>query len=151
MKKFLLFAPALFLFSCISAQKPAKVSIGLGEHADLKAGDKVMLEIKVEPNNGWHVYSAIPSEEQVYRPAVIEYDISSVGFEAAPEIKEKGFMVTEFDDVMDGTMRYYKTPVVYSQELKMTEGELVVKGTFDYMACDDEKCLMFTEEFEVKP
>jgi DsbC/DsbD-like thiol-disulfide interchange protein len=148
----LLFTAAFLFPFCLKAQqKPAKVTVTLSEHETLAVGDKVNLLIRVVPEKGWHVYSALPSEEGVYQAALISYEITSVGFEAGDKIKEEGGMITEFDDIMEGTMRYYKTAVTFSHPLKITEEEVQITGAFDYMACDDEKCLVFTEEFNIKP
>lgn len=115
----------------------------------LKVGDKTHFLVTVKPVSGWHVYSAIASEEGAYSPTELTYEISSQGFEAAEGLAEKGSLHQEMDDVMGGMIRYYADPVVFSQEITITEGKIRVVGTVDYMACDDLKCVMLTEDFDI--
>lgn len=140
-----------FIGTGLLAQNPATVTFRLNHPMGLDSGSVAVFEVKIEPHKGWHVYSAEPSEEGVYKPTAIEYDLSSRGFAADEKISESGLLMKEYDDIMEGTMRYYKSPVTFTQKIKITEAEVFLKGTVDYMACDNEKCLVFTEEFEVKP
>lgn len=153
MKK-LLSALALLLGTgplLLGQHKPAVVKISLNPDASLAPGSVAVLQIEVTPNAGWHVYSAQPSAEAVYQPAEVGWDLGSRGFAADSILAEKGKMMTEWDNIMEGTLRYYKSPVTFSTQLHINEEEVAVVGYFDYMACDDEKCLVFTEEFSFKP
>ena len=115
-------------------------------------GSKAKFTIEATPKAGWHVYSAIPSEDGAYQPAVLGWDITSRGFETEAKLEEKGGLIEAFDEIMNGTVRYYKGVVVFSQEMKLTEKEVLLEGFFDYMACNDEKCIPLTAEikFEAK-
>lgn len=115
----------------------------------LKVGEPAEFLIKVKPMPGWHIYSAIPSEEGAYSPTEIGYEMNSAGFEAIEGIGESGSMHSEMDDIMGGMVRYYGGPVVFSQKITITETEVRLVGYVDYMACDDYKCITLTEEFDV--
>lgn len=150
-KSTLLFSLFAFFAIGVNAQTPATVTFKVNHPMGLDSGSVALFEIKIEPNKGWHVYSAEASEEGAYKPTEIEYDINSRGFMADDKISETGLLMKEFDDIMGGMMRYYKSPVTFSQRIKITDAEVFLKGMVNYMACDDEKCLVFTEEFEIKP
>lgn len=128
----------------------ARLNIHLDTEQALEVGKATHLVIEVEPKAGWHIYSSEPSAEGVYRPAEVGWEINSRGFEAGAGIKEEGRMTTQVDDVLGGTVRYYKEKVVFLQPIQVTESEVVVAGFFDYMACNEFQCIPFTADFEVK-
>lgn len=152
MKHSLLLILATLLFGLVQAQgdsEAAFVRVGIGHAGELKVGDDASIQISVVPKEGWHVYSAIPSEEGAYQPAEVAYDITSRGFEADAELSEEGKMVSHFDDIMGGVLRYYEGKVLFSQSIKVTETDVIVTGTFDYMACNEFKCIPLMAEFKV--
>ena len=152
MKNSLLLLLALLSFGFAHAQdnsEAAYVRVGIGHDGELKVGDQASLQISVVPKEGWHVYSAIPSKEGAYQPAEVAYDNTSRGFEADPELKEEGSMHSQFDDIMGGVLRYYEGKVLFSQSIKVTEEDVIVTGTFDYMACNEFKCIPLMAEFKV--
>lgn len=143
---------ACLTFGFVNAQtesEAAYVRVGLGHAGALSVGDAASLQISVVPKSGWHVYSALPSEEGAYMPAAVAYDESSRGFEADPELGEEGKMVSQYDDIMGGVVRYYEGKVLFSQSIKVTERDVIVIGTLDYMACNEFKCIPLMAEFKV--
>jgi DsbC/DsbD-like thiol-disulfide interchange protein len=138
---------------CAQAQKKeseaAIVNFSVLNSDQLKLGDGTKFQIEVTPKAGWHVYSALPSEEGAYMPAVLGWEPASSGFSASEKLNEEGSMTSSMDDVMGGTVRYYKAKVLFSQEIKLTEKDVKLVGFFDYMACNEEKCIPLTAEFEL--
>ena len=149
-----LLAICLFFGLQVQAQKheseAAVIHFGLDESKPLKVGETANFLIEVTPKQGWHVYSALPSTDGGYLPAVLGWVIDSRGFEAAEKLAEEGGMTEVYDDIMAGMMRYYKGKVTYSQALKITETEIILVGYFDYMACNEEKCIPLGAQFELK-
>jgi DsbC/DsbD-like thiol-disulfide interchange protein len=145
---------ALGMAVTVQAQKKeseaAIVKFSVANAAQLKVGDVMKFEIEVTPKTGWHVYSALPSEEGAYQPAVLGWEVESRGFTAGDKLLEEGYMSSSFDDIMGGTVRYYKAKVLFSQEIKATEPDVVMVGYFDYMACNEEKCIPLTAEFKLE-
>lgn len=131
-------------------EKAAKINVRLETEGEIKVGDKVRLLVEVEPLDEWHIYSSVPSEEGVYEPAVIGFEITSEGFDTEGEMSEEGFLIEKMDDIMGGMMRYYKRPVVYMVELTVTEPEIKVEGYFDYMACNEWKCIALSQTFSLE-
>ncbi len=139
---------------CTQAQKKeseaAIVKFSVLNSDDLKVGDGAKFQIEVTPKAGWHVYSALPSEEGAYMPAALGWEPASAGFSANEKLNEEGSMTSSMDDVMGGTVRYYKTKVLFSQDIKLTEKDVILVGFFDYMACNEEKCIPLTAEFQLE-
>jgi DsbC/DsbD-like thiol-disulfide interchange protein len=117
---------------------------------DLKVGDVATLKIEVTPKRGWHVYSSQPSEEGAYQPTVLSWSVESRGFTAEAPLAEDFQPTSQFDDIMGGIVRFYKGNAVFSQEIKVTDPELILVGEFDYQACDDAKCIFFTAELQLE-
>jgi DsbC/DsbD-like thiol-disulfide interchange protein len=127
----------------------AVVTFSVVDAAKLKVGESAKFQIEVTPKAGWHVYSALPSDDGAYMPAVLGWEIESRGFTAGDKLLEDGVLTSSFDDIMGGTVRYYKAKVLFSQEIKVTESEVIMVGFFDYMACNEEKCIPLTAEFKL--
>lgn len=142
----------LFGFA-LQAQKheseAAVINFSVDQPAGLAVGSTTKFKIEVTPKAGWHVYSAIPSEDGAYMQAELGWEIDSRGFEAAAKVQEEGGMVEMYDDIMAGMMRYYKGNVTFSQELKVTETEVILVGYFDYMACNEAKCIPLGAKFKL--
>ena len=148
---FLLFALVLCMgvVNAQSESEAANVRVGISHDGSPAVGENAKLQISVVPKAGWHVYSAIPSEEGAYEPALVDFEITSAGFTLVEGLKEEGSMHSEYDDIMGGMLRYYEGNVIFTQEIKITEGEVVAVGSFEYMACNDFKCIPLLSEFKV--
>lgn len=149
---FLLFALALGFVTVKgqSESEAAYVRVGISHEGNLKVGDQARLQISVVPKEGWHVYSAIPSEEGAYEPAMLDIGINAEGFSLVEGLQEEGSMHSEYDDIMGGMLRYYESNVVFVQVIEVTEADVVAAGSFDYMACNDFKCIPLLSEFNVR-
>lgn len=146
----------LVLGTALAAQAQKKeseaaiVKFSIADEGNLKVGDASKFLIEVTPKEGWHVYSALPSEEGAYQPAVLNYEVGCIGFSANEPLNEDGVMTSSFDDIMGGTVRYYKAKVLFSRDIKLTEKDVTLVGSFDYMACNEEKCIPLTAEFKLE-
>ncbi len=152
MKKSFLLLALVFGFVFAKGQyesEAAFVRVGFAQDGELEIGGKAKLQVSVVPKEGWHVYSAIPSDEGAYEPALLDFAITSAGFTLVDGLKEEGSMHSEYDDIMGGTLRYYESNVIFIQEIEITEAEIVAAGSFDYMACNDFKCIPLLSEFSV--
>lgn len=152
LRNILLLSALLFCFRFGYAQESeaAVINFSIGAGEQIKVGDEVQFLIEVTPKTDWKIYSAIPSEEEVYMPAGVSYDITSEGFEAAEKMEEEGPLVRQMDDVMGGTVRYYKRKVIFSQSIKITSADVLIAGTFDYMACNEFKCIPLGMDFKLR-
>ncbi len=136
MRKILFFFTAvIFLSTAASAQieKPVKWS-----YASKKISDKEAIVLfKATLEKGWHIYSQHQKEGPV--PTSIglskSADYSPIGTASEP----KG--VKKYEEVFDTDVTYFENQVVFQQKIKLNKANPVVKGTIEFMVCDDTRCL----------
>lgn len=93
-------------------------------------------------DNNWHLYS---QKIEMQPPATLFV------FEDNPAIEFIGKVIeTEseenFDPNFDMMIRYFSDKAVFTQKVKLLEGEsTVIKGMVEFMSCDDMRCLPPTE------
>ena len=135
-------------FSDQSISEAAIISYSLDTNS-FQAGDQANLIFEVQPKENWHIYSAKPSEDGASEPTSLNWEITSQGFEAKGELQESGRMTSIYDDIMEGILRYYKEKFTFSQPIQITESQILLVGTLDYMACNEFKCIPLMAEFKV--
>jgi thiol:disulfide interchange protein DsbD len=87
----------------------------------------------------WHLYSQVLPEETMTLPTVFEYD-SVIGAELVGKTEEPA-PITQYDPVAEMTLSYFEESVTFRQKVKLNgEGGRVV-GAFQFMVCDETKCL----------
>lgn len=153
MMRSLLFIFALAFSIPLNAQyksEAASVEVKLMANEEMAVGNEAALVVSVVPENGWHVYSARESEDGAYPPTQLTLAEGCKGLEAGDQLLEKGELKSEYDELMGGTLLYYKEKVFFSRSIKVTGTDVIAIGTFDYMACNDFKCIPFTVDFETR-
>jgi thiol:disulfide interchange protein DsbD len=146
--KSLLAAITAFLLLCspgVQSQifKPVKWSF-----SSEKDGKNVVLLLKATMEPTWHLYAQnIPAGGPI--PTTFKYtpapEYSLVGKTIEPEAEEV------FDPNFEMQLRYFGGEVVFRQKIKTaTDKAFSVKGTLEFMACNDERCIPPEEvEFEI--
>jgi thiol:disulfide interchange protein DsbD len=104
-------------------------------------GETVTLRMRAKIPGKWHVYSQKPSESGVYNNAKLRLHPSTQKHVSrAGELQEEGKLIEEYDDLMEGDMRYFNDRVVFVQKLKIEQAGLqAIKGKLKYQACEFEK------------
>lgn len=94
--------------------------------------------IKATIQKGWHVYSQnikpggpIPTGFTFAKSA----DYTVVGKTSEP----KG--ISHFEKVFDMDVVYFENAVVFQQKIKLNKSTTNVKGTVEFMVCNDMECL----------
>lgn len=93
-------------------------------------------------DNHWHLYS---QKIEMQPPATLFV------FEENSSVKFIGKVIeTESEEVFDPNfdmmIRYFSDKAVFTQKVKIIEGEsALIKGTVEFMSCDDTRCLPPTE------
>lgn len=137
----LLFAPG------VSAQIMDDPTVWKFEAKKLE-GNKYDLIFHCDVKNGWHIYSLDPGGDGSFLPPEFvvktNADIKLVG-----KVRESGKIIHEtIEDI--GTVHYYKN-VDYIQTVELAKENMVVKGEYTYMTCNDETCLPpRTKDFSIK-
>lgn len=129
---------ALLVFFAIGTQaqilNPVKWS-----YASKKINDKeavIFLKATIQP--GWNIYSQyvedggpVPTSFK-FVPAKA-YSLTGKTIEPKP--------LSKFEKTFNMNVSYFHNSVVFQQKVKLNAKETVVKGTLEYMACNDKQCL----------
>ena len=95
----------------------------------------VHLQATIDP--GWHVYAQQAGEGPI--PTTISFT-DNPDVRLSGDVQEKGKVVEEFDKVFNSELRYFENEVDFVQQVAVTKST-VLKGTIEFMVCNDESCL----------
>ncbi|WP_353134538.1 protein-disulfide reductase DsbD domain-containing protein [Pseudopedobacter sp.] len=108
-------------------------------YASKKINDKeavIFLKATIQP--GWNIYSQyvedggpVPTSFK-FVPAKA-YSLTGKTIEPKP--------LSKFEKTFNMNVSYFHNSVVFQQKVKLNAKETVVKGTLEYMACNDKQCL----------
>lgn len=136
MKNLLLFAVGLFLSFSASSQilKPVKWSYAAKKTSKTEA----IVLIKATIDDGWHLYSQYMADGGPVK--------TTFAFKPSGAFKLNGKTtepkpIVKFEKSFDMNVSYFEKSVVFQQKVKLTGANPVVKGTVEYMVCDDSQCL----------
>lgn len=137
MKKIsLIFAIVLCTVASVFAQieKPVKWS-----YAAKKTGkNEATLYLKAIIDNSWHIYSQNTPDGGPVKTSFkfnTSKDYSLVGKTIEPK------PLVKFEDAFKLNVKYFDKQVVFQQKIKLAKGVTTVKGTVEFMVCNDTKCL----------
>lgn len=100
---------------------------------------EAMILIKATVDDGWHLYSQNTTEGGPVKTTITftpntQYKLS--GSTVEPKA------ITRFEKAFNMNVSYFEHSVVFQQKIKTnTAGPLIVKGSVEYMTCNDQKCL----------
>ena len=136
------------LFIYISA--PAQILTGVNKwiYKSTTTGKEATLLMKADVNEGWHIYSQnIAADGPI--PTAFTFKPSSqyklIGKTMEPHAEEY------FDPQFAMKIRFFDKDVEFSQKIEiLTDKVFKVKGSVEFMACNDKQCLPPTDiEFEI--
>ncbi|EDM35429.1 thiol:disulfide interchange protein dsbD precursor [Pedobacter sp. BAL39] len=136
MKNLFLLVAGLFLSFSASSQilKPVKWSYAAKKTSKTEA----VLYLKATIDQGWHLYSQYMADGGPVKTTFTfapgkGYAVNGKTVEPKP--------ITKFEKTFDMNVSYFANSVVFQQKVKLTGATAVVKGTVEYMVCDDQQCL----------
>ncbi|WP_134091451.1 protein-disulfide reductase DsbD N-terminal domain-containing protein [Olivibacter sp. XZL3] len=137
MKKFTAFL-AILIFSTLAASAQIKTPVKWAYAAKKINNNEAVLLIKATIDKGWHIYSQnlkpggpVPTSFTFSKSS----DYTPVGKTAEP----KG--ISHFEKVFDMDVIYFENEVVFQQKIKLNKATTSVKGTVEFMVCNDKECL----------
>lgn len=137
MKKITAFL-ALLIFSTLAASAQIKTPVKWAYAAKKINNNEAVLLIKATIDKGWHIYSQnlkpggpVPTSFTFAKSA----DYTLVGKTAEP----KG--ISHFEKVFDMDVVYFENEVVFQQKVKLNKASTSIKGTVEFMVCNDKECL----------
>lgn len=94
--------------------------------------------MKATIEDGWHVYSQNvkdggPIKTTFTFPAAATYTL--VGKTAEPKA------ITRFEDTFKMDVSFFEKSVIFQQKVKLKSAQAVVKGSVEFMTCNDKQCL----------
>jgi hypothetical protein len=97
-----------------------------------------MVFMKASIDEGWHVYSQTvkdggPIKTTFTFPPSNEYTLIGKTIERTP--------VTRYEKSFSMDVSFFEHEVVFQQKVKLKAGKATVKGTLEYMTCNDKQCL----------
>ena len=103
------------------------------------------LIFKASIDQGWHLYSTdLPPGGPVKTSINIE---PNNGFSLDGKLDAKSTMIKKFDQTFQMELEYYAHEAIFTQRVKLlTDKPLEIKGTVEFMSCNDETCLPPTEK-----
>lgn len=136
MKNLFLFAVVLLFSLSASSQilKPVKWAYVAKKTSKTEA----TLYIKAIIEDGWHIYSQHMGDGGPVKTAfkftpAKGYALSGKTVEPKPIVK--------FEKAFDMNVSYFEKTVVFQQKIKLSAAAVTVKGTVDFMVCNDTQCL----------
>ena len=108
-------------------------------YAAKKINDKeavVLLKATIQP--GWNIYSQYVGEGGPV-PTSFNFDPAKTYTLVGKTNEPKP--LTKFEKTFGMNVSYFQNAVVFQQKVKLNAKEAVVKGTLEYMVCNDKQCL----------
>lgn len=134
----LLFFYMLFALPAVHAQITQDPTTWTFE-AQKKSGNHYELIFHLKIKEGWHIYAMKPGGDGTLISPSFTFD-KATGLKLIGSIKEKGKLISETMEGIDGIVNMYKVKVDYVQEAEIT-GNPKITGKYEYQVCDDHMCL----------
>jgi hypothetical protein len=136
MKKFLILLAILFARRAASAQIEGHVTWAYAAKKVSPTEAVVLLKATIDDN--WHIYSLNikdggPIKTSFKFTLSKEYTLVGKTTEPTP--------ITKYEKNFGMNVSYFENSVVFQQKVKLTGKKTTVKGSLEYMTCNDQKCL----------
>ena len=109
--------------------------------AQLKTGKTAEAEIVFTAKiaAGWHVYSTRLGADG---PTSATYTATKMdGVELVGKLQAHGNEISAYDKNFETTLRYFENSVTFTQKVRFTKPDFVLKGYLEYGACNDQNCM----------
>jgi hypothetical protein len=144
MKK--LFLGLFLLIAGVAANAQILNPVKLSYTAKKTGANQYEIRIKALIEPKWHLYSTANPDGGADATVVKFTNADGVN-----KLKEDGKMQTVFEKAFGVNQKFFENNVDFVQVVKVRPGEKKVRGTIEYMVCNDKKCLPPKEvEFEIK-
>ncbi|OCX54371.1 sugar transporter [Mucilaginibacter sp. PPCGB 2223] len=136
MKKILIIAILIVSGTLVKAQILTPVHWSYGAKKISK--DEAVVLMKATIDEGWHLYSQTVKEGGPVKttftfPASKLYTLVGKTIEPTP--------ITRNEKVFNMDVSFFEHEVIFQQRVKLKAGQVTVKGTLQYMTCNDHQCL----------
>ena len=137
----------IFVFGVLNAQilEPVKWSFS----SKKLSGNEYELIFKAKIDQNWHLYS---QDIPMAPPATTFTFEKSNDYELIGKVVEDTTkLIEEYDNNFDMVLKFYANEAVFKQKVKLLKKGADVKGSLNFMCCDDKQCLPPTDvDFDFK-
>jgi DsbC/DsbD-like thiol-disulfide interchange protein len=136
MKKLLLVLAVMFAGRSAFAQVEGHVTWAYA--AKRVSATEAVILLKATIDEGWHIYSLNvkdggPIKTSFKFAPSKEFTLVGKTIEPTP--------ITKFEKAFSMNVSYFENSVVFQQKIKLKGKKASVKGTLEFMTCNDQKCL----------
>ncbi|WP_017256984.1 protein-disulfide reductase DsbD family protein [Pedobacter arcticus] len=147
MKRIIAISALMILNICAFAQILKPVTWSYSSEAIGEKEANIVITAKID--KGWHVYSQY-IEEGGPIPTSFTF-VKSADYELLGKPLESPKAVSAYDSNFAMQISWHEHIAVFKQKIKLKKPEVTVKGTLEFMVCNDKQCLPPEEvEFDVK-
>ncbi|MET1057666.1 MAG: protein-disulfide reductase DsbD N-terminal domain-containing protein [Pedobacter sp.] len=137
MKKIIFLSITLLLLS-ITAFSQILKPVAWSYAAKRTSPTTATLYLKATIDEGWHLYSQFvkdggPVKTTFTFPSSKEYTLVGKTIEPRP--------ISRFESTFGMNVGFYEHSVIFQQKIKLSSKSTPVKGTVQFMVCDDKQCL----------
>ena len=137
MKKFII-TTLVLSFMALATRAQILTPVHWSYGAKKLNNNEAVIFIKATIDDGWHVYSQYvkdggPIKTTFTFPASPEYTLVGKTIEPTP--------ITRNEKVFKMDVSFFEHEVIFQQKIKLKAGQATVKGTLEYMTCNDHQCL----------
>lgn len=145
------FTLCIIIFSNLSSYAQILAPVTWTTSVEKVNNTEALLTAKAKIDNGWHLYSQTAPE---LGPVP-----TSFTYAGGPEYTIKGNTqegegVMIHDPIFNVEIKFFKDEAIFTQRIKLnTNKTFNIKGSVEFMVCDDERCLPPTEtdlEFKIE-
>ena len=137
MKKLLLILAVMFAGRSAFAQIEGHVSWAYA--AKKVSATEAVVYLKATIDDEWHIYSLNVKEGGPIKTSfkfTPSKEYTLVGKPTEPKTA-----VTKYEKTFGMNVSYFENSVMFQQKVKLKGKKATVKGTLEYMTCNDQKCL----------
>lgn len=136
MKRLILFtAVTLFAFA---AQSQILKPVTWSYAAKKTSATEATIFIKATIDDGWHLYSQTVKEGGPVK-TTFTFPASSSYTLVGKTIEPKS--ISRYEETFSMNVNFFEKSVLFQQKVKLKGKSAVVKGTVEFMTCDDKQCL----------
>jgi hypothetical protein len=99
---------------------------------------EAMLFLKATIDDGWHIYSQTVKDGGPIKTS-FKFSKSEVYVAIGNTIEPTP--ITRNEKVFHMDVSFFEKSVIFQQKIKLAAGQTTVKGTLEYMTCNDKQCL----------
>lgn len=133
---------SIFTVAASYAQPPSNVKWST-EIETISASEGI-IHWHADINEGWHIYGlTMPSLPNTPVPPPTSFDINPVdGLKLIGEVEASETIESHYDDVLKLNIPWVTGSVTFSQKFELEQGVtgVVIAGTINYMACNNDAC-----------